>query len=139
MMLRPLLVSRRTISRPAKVAISRMALVLAAALALATLPAASDAVAAHYGGHGGGFRGGFHHPGGGFRSGGFRARPGFAVQSGPVFRGAYHHRPFARRFFFNGRYHYYYYGCYRWRYVATPWGWRLRRVNVCYPSYYRYY
>jgi hypothetical protein len=135
MMLRPLLASGPTISRPAvfKVAISRVASVLAAALALATLPAASDAVAAHYGGHDGGFRGGFHHPGG------FQAHPGFAVHRSPAFRGVYHHRPFARRFFFNGHYHYYYYGCYRWRYVATPWGWRLRRVNVCYPSYYRYY
>jgi hypothetical protein len=129
MMLRLLFASGPAISRPAvfKVALSRGALSLAAALALATLPA-TDAVAAHYGGHGGGFR-----------SGGFRAHPGFAVHRGPAFSGVYHHRPFARRFFFNGRYHYYYYGCYRWRYVATPWGWRLRRVNVCYPSYYRYY
>jgi hypothetical protein len=120
-------------SRPTvfKIAVSRMALALAAALALATLLAASDAVAAYYG-HGGSFRGGFH-PGGGFR-----AHPGFAVHRGPAFRGVYHHRPFARRFFYNGHYHYYYYGCYRWRYVATPWGWRLRRVNVCYPSYYQY-
>ncbi len=136
MMLTPLLASGPAISRLAvfKVAISRMTLVLAAFLALATLPAASDAVAAHYGGHGGGFRGAFH-PGGGFHSGGFRAHPGFAVHHGPAFRDVNHHRPFARRFFFNGHYHYYYYGCYRWRYVATPWGWRLRRVNVCYPSY----
>jgi hypothetical protein len=128
MMLRPLLACGPAISRPAvfKVAISRVAPALTAALALATLPADSDA-AAHYGGHGAGFRGGFHHPGG-----------GFAVHHGPAFRDVYHHRPFARRFFFNGHYHYYYYGCYQWRYVATPWGWRLRRVNVCYPSYYRY-
>jgi hypothetical protein len=59
-----------------------------------------------------------------------------------VHRGfAFGHRGFFfahRRFVHRGFYPFYRYGygCYRWRRVLTPYGWRLRRVNVC--GYYRH-
>jgi hypothetical protein len=109
------------------------ALALAAVLTVGGLPA-TDASAAygHRGGHWGGeYYGGYHH--GGFRHGGY-------------WRGGYHHR-YAHRYYYRGfrsypRYSYYGYSCHRWRWVATPWGWRMRHVNQCYPyyrSYYNYY
>lgn len=117
------------------------ALALAVALAFGSLSPATDAVAARYGHHGG-FR-----SGSGIHS--VRAHPGFAVRSHPVYRGGYHrpyaHRPYAYRHFHRHGFRvypgYYYYddGCYRWRWVATRWGWRMRRVNVCYPYYRHYY
>lgn len=101
------------------------ALALAAALALGSLLPATDAVAARYG----------HRSGGGIHS--VRAHPG-SVHSRPVYRGGYHRRYAHRYVHRHGfrvypyyQYYGYYDGCYRWRRVATPWGWRLRRVNVC--------
>jgi hypothetical protein len=120
-------------------------MVLIAALVLGSLPAATDAVA-QYGGDGE-FRAGTLRAAGfrhgefrdcRFRCGGFRPPPGFAVRRGPAFRDGLEDedpRPFAVRVYRDGYYEYHYYGCYRWRWSATPWGWRLRRVNVCYPSY----
>jgi hypothetical protein len=112
------------------------ALALAAVLTVGSLSSATDASAAyghrsgyHYrGGHSGG---GYHY-GGGFRHGGY-------------WRGGY--RPYAHRYDYRGfraypRYSGYGYNCYRWRWVATPYGWQQRRVNACYPyyrSYYNYY
>jgi hypothetical protein len=128
-------------------------LALAAILAVGSLSLSTQAFAARGGGgggHGGGGHGGgaFHgggggHPGAAIRSGGFTAHPGFAIRRGPVnfHRGVVFHRPFVHRRFVRGFrfYPYYAYGCYRWRHVLTPFGWRLRRVNVCYPYYGQYY
>jgi hypothetical protein len=106
-------------------------LAFAAALALGSLSPATDAAAARYS----------HRAGGGIHS--VRAHPGFAARSRPAYR--WGHRPYAHRYFHRHgfrvypRYYRYYDGCYRWRRVATPWGWRLRRLNVCYPYYRQYY
>jgi hypothetical protein len=132
---------------------SKPALALAAILAVGSLSLGTDAFAARGGGGGGGFHGGgggFHGGGrgGGFRSGGaihsgrFTGHPGFAVRSGRigVHRGIAFHRPFVRhRFFHRGFRVYSTYGCYRWRRILTPFGWRLRHVNVCSPYYRHYY
>ena len=134
----------------------KLALALAAILVLGSLPLAPDAFAARGGGHGGGgfhgggggFHGGFH--GGGFRSGAFRGggltgRHGFAIHRGfGIRRGVAFHRPFFHNRFRSfhrgfGFYPYYGYSCYRWRRVLTPFGWRLRWVNACYPYYRHYY
>jgi hypothetical protein len=106
----------------------------------------------HFGGggyrgvHFGGFRGvgfgGFHR---GFAYRGYAFHRGFAYRGYAFHRYAFHRGyafrryPFYRgygfhRRFFVGYPHYAYgygYGCYRWRHVLTPWGWRLFRVNVC--------
>jgi len=107
---------------------------------------------AHFGGfHGGGIHfGGFRgiHVGGihGFRLGGFHRA--FAFHRGYAF-----HRPFAfhrhyyafHRHFFRPRVaigvpYYWHRGCWRWRHVLTPWGWRVHRVNVCgYRHWHRYW
>jgi hypothetical protein len=108
------------------------AVALAAVLTVGSLPFATDA-SAHYGRgyHYGGYHyGGYHY--GGFRHGGY-------------WRGGY--RPYAHHYYYRGfraypRSYYYGYSCHRWRWVATPWGWRWRSVNMCYPhyrSYYNYY
>jgi hypothetical protein len=119
-------------------------LALAAVLALGSLSLATDAFA-RGGGNGGGGHGGGGHGGGGhfggFHGGGFH---GFAVHRGAAFRGFRVHRGFAfrhHRFFRHGYgiYPHYGYGCYRWRHVLTPYGWRLRHVNVCYPHFRHYY
>jgi hypothetical protein len=145
---------------------SRPALALAAILAFGSLSLATDAFAkgggrggGGGGGHGGGGGGGSHgggggHVGGGLgggggglrsgtavHSGGLTAHPGFAVRSGAVgvHRGVAFHRPFVHhRFIHRGFRVYSTYGCYRWRRVLTPFGWRLRHVNVCSP-YHQYY
>jgi hypothetical protein len=117
----------------------RPALAVAAALAVGSLSAATDAFAA-YGRRGGGYHGGFRHGGhwaGGYHYGGFHR--------GGYWRGGY--RPYAHRYYYRGfrtypRYSYYGYNCDRWRWIATPWGWQRRHVNTCYPyyrSYYNYY
>jgi hypothetical protein len=84
--------------------------------------------------HGGGFHGGGFH-GGGFRHGGGFHRgfgPGFglgAVGLGLGLAAA----PFAFGYPYGyGSYAYYGGGCYLVpRRVWTPWGWRLRRIEVC--------
>ena len=81
----------------------KLALVAAAALALGTVALAPTDASARW--HGGG--GGWHH-GGGWRGG------------------------YGPRFAFGGPAYYGYGGCWRVRRVFTPWGPRLRRVNVCY-------
>ena len=125
---------------------SKPAMALAAVLALGSLSLGTDAFAKG-GGRGGGHVGGGYVGGGSglrsgaaVRSGTLTARPSFAVRG--VNRGVAFHRPFVRhRFIHRGfrTYPYYSYGCYRWRRVLTPFGWRLRRVNVCYPYYRQYY
>jgi hypothetical protein len=97
------------------------ALALAAVLAVGSL-SATDASAHRGGYHYGGYHyNGFHH--GGYWRGGYRPY---------AHRYYYHHRGFYPR-------SYYGYNCYRWRWIATPWGWRMRRVNACYPYYRSYY
>jgi hypothetical protein len=143
--------STPSLSRPA---FSKLVFAVAAALVLGALPAATEAVAQRYGDDGGGFRtrrfGQDGFPGSRLRGREFGPRPGFAERRGPAFRGGYpppafrnrypedgaNPRPFARRFYRNGRFEYVYYGCDRWRWAATPSGWRWRRVNVCFPSSY---
>ncbi len=92
--------------------------VVAAALLTLTL-AASEASARP--GFGGGFRGGGFHGGfGGFRSGFRHFGPRLA---------------FAAPFVYGAAYPYYYAyddGCRAPRRVWTPYGWRIRWVNVCY-------
>src|SRR5690348_3781310 len=89
---------------------------LAAALALGSLTIATEASAR------GGHFGGGHFAGGHFGH-------GFGFHRGFGFRGGFWGGPW---------YGYYpYAGCWRWRRVWTPWGWRLHRINVC--GYYPYY
>ena len=85
----------------------KLVLVAAAAVALGATALAPTTASARW--HGGG-GGGWHHGGGGGFHRGYGFGPRFA------YYGAY-----------GGGY-----GCYRTRYVRTPWGVRLRRVNVCY-------
>jgi hypothetical protein len=86
------------------------AIALAAALALGSISFATEASAR--GGHGGHFGGG--HFGGGHFGGFHRGFGGFGLGYG-----------------YGPGYYSYYGGCWRTRRVATPWGWRWRRINVC--------
>lgn len=96
--------------------------VVAAAFLTLTL-AASEASARPGGGfRGGGFHGGF----GGFRGGGFHRGFGFrhfgpGLAFGSAFYGAYAGYPY-----YAG-----YDGCLAPRRIWTPYGWRIRWVNVC--------
>ncbi len=113
-------------------------LALASALALGSLLPATDAAAARYSNHDG-FRagGGFHNVG-----------PILPLRRAAVRLPLGYHRPYAYCHFhrhgfreYPRYYHYYGYydGCYRWRWFATPWGWRFSRLNMCYPYYGQYY
>jgi hypothetical protein len=103
-----------------------IAILAAAFISLAF--ASTDASARPGGGgfRGGGFGGGFHGGGfrGGFRGGGFRRfGPGLGIGLGLGLAGAY------------GYYGYGGYGyddCLAPRRIWTPYGWRVRLVNVCY-------
>jgi hypothetical protein len=53
--------------------------------------------------------------------------------------GPYAHHDYYRGFRTYPRYRYSGYSCDRWRWVATPWGWRQRHVNTCYQYYRSYY
>jgi hypothetical protein len=83
------------------------------------------------GGHGGGFGGGGFHggfAGGGFRGGGFRGRGfgrfGFGSYYGGYYYGGYY--PYAYSDYYDDG------GCYLVRrLVMTPYGWRIRPVQVC--------
>jgi hypothetical protein len=79
-------------------------------------------------------RGGHSH--GSHGSGGVRSfsasRSSFVGHSVGFHRGRGFHR---RHAFFRGHFHG---SCYRWREVWTPYGWRLRRVYVCGPWYWRH-
>jgi hypothetical protein len=57
------------------------------------------------------------------------------VHSGVTFHRHAAHRRFVRR----GFPVYSYDGCYRWRRFVTPFGWTLRRVNICSAYYGQYY
>ena len=71
--------------------------------------------------HGGGFHGGFG--GGGFRGGGFRRR-GFGGYGFGFYYGGYY--PYAYNDYYDDG------GCYLVRRrVMTPYGWRIRPVQVC--------
>jgi hypothetical protein len=99
-----------------RITMSRLtALALTAALAVGGI---STAVQAAPRGHG-------HHGGGHARSFG-----------GHGFNHGFRYRPYYRPHVYYG-----YSSCYRWRRVWTPYGWVLRRVNICYPRYryWRYY
>ena len=78
-----------------------------------TVAVASTAAADFHGFRGGGFHGGFR--GRGFRGGFF---PGFAWGLYGAPYGYYGGYPYD--------------GCYRLRRVMTPYGWRWRRIYVCY-------
>jgi len=101
---------------------SFIAILTAAFIGLAFTP--STASARMGGFHGGGFHGGFH--GGGFRHGGFRG--GFPFVGAAVGLGL------AASYPYWGYPGYYAYGdgCLRPRRVWTPWGPRVRWINVCY-------
>ena len=86
----------------------KLILAAAATVALSAAALSPTTASAHWHGGGGGWHGGGWHHGGGW--GGYR---------GP-------------RFAFGGPAYYGYGGCIRNRWVNTPWGPRLRRVNVCY-------
>src|ERR1017187_6646182 len=89
-------------------------------VALALIINVGAAVAAGHGGHGGGWGGGGGH-GGGFRGGGFG---GFGLY-GPYAYGGYGY-PYGYGGYYDDG------GCYLVRQrVRTPYGWRLRRVQVC--------
>jgi hypothetical protein len=88
--------------------------------------------------HGGGM--GMHGGGMGVRGGvtRFSGHGGHAVgRHGVVVTRFHHHRHrVVRPFFFGGpfyaSYDYGYDWCFQRRWVPTPWGWRVRWVNVCY-------
>jgi hypothetical protein len=85
-------------------------------------------------GGGGGFRGGGSFRGGGFRGGGFRG--GGRFRGGGFRRGGFRGGGFRRARFrrFRGiRRGFYpvYSGCWRYRWVPTPYGLIYRLVNVC--------
>jgi hypothetical protein len=107
-------------------------IIAVAAAAFLTLTLAASEATARPGG--GGFRGG------GFARGGF-AGSGFRGAWGPGFRGGFRH--FGPRVAFGSAFLYgayagypYYYagydGCLAPRRIWTPYGWRIRWVNVCY-------
>ena len=104
-----------------------IALFAVAAVGLVS-PSAAFARGGHGGGgfHGGGHGGsGFH--GGGFRGGGFRGG-GFRGGGFGAYYGGYGY-PYG----YGGGYYYDDGGCYLVRQrVMTRYGWRLRRVQVCY-------
>ena len=85
----------------------KLALTAAATLALGAAALAPTDASAHW--HGGGWHGGGWHGGGGW-----------------------HHGYYGPRFAFGGPVYGYGGGCWRVRRVWTPYGPRLRRVNVCY-------
>ena len=110
-----------------------------ALFAVAAVGLVSPTVAsARGGGHGGG--GGFHgggggfHGGGGFRGGGFRGA-GLGIGLGLGLAGAYGAYGYPYGYPYGYGYDSYAYddgGCYLVRRrVMTPYGWRLRRVQVC--------
>jgi len=99
---------------------SAIALIAAAFIGLA---ATADTASARPGG--GGFHGGFH--GGGFRGGygGFRRfGPGLGIGLGLGLAGAY---PYYAGYGYNS--------CLVPRRIWTPYGWRVRLVNICYAYY----
>jgi hypothetical protein len=107
-------------------------LAFATALAIGSMVTAAEAKGSHggRGGHGGG-----HAVSHGFSGGGGR---GLSIRSGSIGRGFHVGRGFrhGHRFHrFRGGYYPYYYsgyrGCYRWRRILTPYGWHVRRINVC--------
>jgi hypothetical protein len=126
---------------------------LAAVLALGGVSLATEASAR--GGHpGGGAMGGGHWSGAAHISGGPRMSIGGGHWSGgPRWSGGphwgggwggFHHRHFFFRRgyglgiygpYFGPDYYPYDNGCWRWRHVLTRWGWRWRRINVCYVPY----
>ena len=127
-------------------------LVMAVAFVLGNAAFGTGASAAKFGGGGGGGGGrgvggariggggGLRIGGGGgarFIGGGGARFVGRGVGFGGL-RGGFFRGGFRRRGFGIGIYPYLGYGyCYRWRRVWTPWGWTLRRVNICrYPYYY---
>jgi hypothetical protein len=119
------------------------------------------------GGHGGGggqSGGGPHGGGGGYHGGGLRSGGGAFRSGAPVHRGAstahpdtavrsgqvnapvnvhhgvaFHRHLVHHRFAHRGFRVYSYDGCYRWRHVATPFGWTLRGENICSAYYGQYY
>jgi len=118
---------------------------------IVVLAVAADAFAARGGGGGGGHGGGgAFRSGAPVRSGASTAHPDTAVRSGQVnapvnapvnvHHGVAFHRHFVHhRFVHRGFRVYSYDGCYRWRRDATPFGWTLRRVNICSAYYGQYY
>jgi hypothetical protein len=109
-----------------------MALFVLAAVG-AILPTVASA---RGGGHGGGLGGGGFHGGGfggfggGFRGGGFRGRGfgayGFGLYYGGYYPYAYGYSPYAYNDYYEDA------GCYLVRRrVMTPYGWRIRPVQVC--------
>ena len=115
---------------------SFIALLAAAVIGLAFVP--TDASARPFGG--GGFRGGGFHAGGfhggGFHGGGFRGfhggfRHGGFRGFGPLI-GAGVGLGLAASYPYWGYSNYYDDGCLAPRRIWTPYGWRVRWVNVCY-------
>ncbi len=103
-------------------------IIAVAAAAFLTLTLAASEASARPGG--GGFRGGGFHGGfGGFRGGGFHRGFGFRhfgprlAFGAPFLYGAYAGYPY----YYAG-----YDGCLAPRRIWTPYGWRVRWVNVCY-------
>ena len=99
-----------------------IAIAAAAFIALAFAPTEASARA----GFGGGFRGGGFH--GGFHGGGFRRfGPGIGLGIGLGLGLGYP--------YYAAGYAYGDDGCLRPRRIWTPYGWRVRLVNVCYAYY----
>lgn len=97
-----------------------IAIAAAAFIALAFAPTEASARAGFGGFHGGGFHGGFH----GFHGGGFRRfGPGIGLGIGLGLGLGYP--------YYAAAYPYGYDGCARPRRIWTPYGWRVRLVDVC--------
>ena len=105
---------------------SFIAILAAAFIGLAFTPTSASARMGGF--HGGGFHGGFHGGGfrGGFRHGGFRG--GFPFVGAAVGLGLAASYPY---WGYPG-YSAYGDGCLRPRRIWTPWGPRVRWINVCY-------
>ena len=106
-----------------------IAIAVAALVGVSFMPTDASARPGFRGGgfHGGGFgfRGGFHH--GGFRHGFRRFGPGIGLGLGLGLGLGYP--------YYAATYPYGYDGCVRPRRVWTPYGWRVRLVNICYAYY----
>jgi hypothetical protein len=108
---------------------SFIAILTAAFIGLAFAPTTASARPFGGGGfHGGGFHGGFH---GGFRGGGFHRGFGFAPFVGAavglgIAGATYPYWGYPAGYYGYGD------GCLTPRRIWTPYGWRIRGVNVCY-------
>ena len=112
----------------------RKAIMGLAAAAMVAAVTTGDASARGW--HGGGWHGGWH--GGGWHGGGWGRGPAVGIGLGLGLAGAaaygypYYGGYYGYPYGYYASYGYYGGGCIRVQRFWTPYGWRIRRVNVCY-------